>query len=230
MSSGDGCFGPGAGSNAAVGRAVRLVMSLVGDARPGRGDPSPLGMPAKISACIAEREDVSPWPPLHVRRGHDAASSVVTAFAITGCWQISEPSTSVDDVVHQVIHGMINVGQCSQPRLPQSGEQLLLLSPPIASILAARFASVDELRDALFATVRVPMDWLPPYKRSSTRERLTELGIDWDGVRVPLAEGADAFEILVAGGDAGVQSMGMSTLTLSRSASASVASSSAGAA
>jgi hypothetical protein len=227
VSSGDGCFGPGAGANLAIGRAVRLVMALVGDARPGRGDPSPLGMPAKVGACFAERDDASPWPPLHVRRGAAPGSSAVTAFAITGCWQISEPSKSVDDVVHQVLHGMISPGQCSQPRLPQSGEQLLLVTPPIAALLAERFAGVEDLQRALFETVRVPLAWVPPYKRSSSRERLTALGIAWDGEHVPLAEGAHAFEVLVAGGDAGVQSLGLSTLTLSRSATVAVDASSA---
>ena len=207
------------GQRHGLGRAVRLVMALVGDARPGRGDPSPLGMPAKLGACFAERVDASPWPPLHVRRGAHVGSSAVTAFAITGCWQISEPSKNVDDVVHQLLHGMINTGQCSQPRLPQSGEQLLLVTPPIAALLAERFPRVEDLQHALFETVRVPLAWVPPYKRSSTRERLAELGITWDGQGVPLAEDAQAFTVLVAGGDAGVQSLGMSTLTLSRSAS-----------
>jgi hypothetical protein len=180
-------------------------------------------MPAKVGACFAEREDASPWPSLHRRRGGDPSSSAVTAFAVTGCWQISEPSKSVDDVVHQLLHGMISAGQCSQPRLPQSGEQLLLVSPPIAALLAVRFPDVADLQQALFETVRVPFDWIPPYKRPSTRDRLAELGITWDGDRVPLAEDAQAFEVLVAGGDAGVQSLGMSTLTLSRSASSLIA-------
>jgi hypothetical protein len=219
---GDGCFGPGAGANVAVGRAVRLVMMLVGDGRPGTGDPSPLGMPTKIAACFAEREDASPWPSLHRRRGGAPGTSAVTAFAMTGCWQISEPSTAVDDVVHQLLHGMISAGQCSQPRLPQSGEQLLVVTPPIAAVLAQRYPDVDDLRQALFETVRVPFAWLPPYKRSSTRERLTALGITWDGELVPLAEGPHAFDVLVTGGDAGVQSLGVSTLTLSRSASVEV--------
>jgi hypothetical protein len=223
VSSLDGCFGPGAGANVAIGRAVRLVMLLVGEGRPGRGDPAPLGMPAKVGACFAEREDASPWPSLHHRRGGAVGTSAVTAFAITGCWQISEPSKSVDDVVHQLLHGMINTGQCSQPRLPQSGEQLLLVSPPIAGLLAQRFPDVRALQQALFETVRVPLEWVPPYKRAATVERLEELGTAWDGRLVPLAEDADAFVVLVAGGDAGVQSLGLSTLTLSRSATAVVA-------
>jgi hypothetical protein len=218
MSSADGCFGPGAGTNLAIGRAVRLVMALVGAARAGAGDPSTLGMPAKLAACIAEREEASPWPSLATRRGVVDASGAVSVFAITGTWQITEPSGAAADVAHQILHGMISPGQCSQPRLPQSGEQILLVSPPIAMLLAERFPNVADLQQALFETVRIPLDWVPPYKRSATHERIAELGIAWDGRMVPLAEGPEAFAVLVAGGDAGVQSMGMSTLTLSRSA------------
>lgn len=222
MATGTGAFGPAAGANLAIGRAVRLVLLVVGGGRVGDGDPATLGMPAKVGACLAERTDASPWPSLAARRGVPAADTGVFAFAVTGMWQITEPSTAVDDVVHQVLHGMIAPGQCSQPRLPQSGEQLLLLSPPIARVLALRFPDVGALQRALFDTVRIPMDWVPPYKRDATRARLDELGVARRDDLVPLVESPDAYVVVVSGGDAGVQSMGMSTLTLSRSGTAVV--------
>lgn len=222
MVSGTGAFGPAAGTNLVIGRAIRLVLLVVGGGRVGDGDPATLGMPAKLGACLAERTDASPWPSLAVRRGHSPDATVVCAFPITGMWQITEPSTAVDDVVHQVVHGMISPGQCSQPRLPQSGEQLLVVSPPIAALLAVRHPDVTSLQRELFETVRVPMTWVPEYKRAATRARIEELGIETHGDLVPIAESPEAFVVVVAGGDAGVQSMGMSTLTLSRSACAAV--------
>ena len=222
MAPGTGSLGPAAGTNFAIGRVARLVLLVVGGARVGDGDPASLGMPAKLSACCAERIDASPWPSLAVRRGFEPRDTAVFAFPITGMWQISEPNTVVDDVVHQLLHGMISPGQCSQPRLPQSGEQLLVVTPPIARLLAVRFPDIADLRRALFETVRVPMEWVPPYKRVATRARLDELGIAWHGDLVPLAENPESFVVVVTGGDAGVQSMGMSTLTLSRSAAALV--------
>lgn len=222
MVSGTGSLGPGAGTNVAIGRVARLVMLGIGGGRVGDGDPASLGMPAKISACCAERADASPWPSLAARRGFGPDDSAVFAFPITGMWQISEPSTAPDEVAHQVLHGMISPGQSSQPRLPQSGEQLLVVTPPIAHLLAATFASVADLQRALFETARIPMDWVPPYKRDATRARLDDLGIAWRDDLVPLAESPDAYVVVVSGGDAGVQSMGMSTLTLSRSSAALV--------
>jgi hypothetical protein len=176
VASGTGCFGPGIGTNVTIGRAARLVLMLVGGGVPGDGDPATHGMPAKLSACIAERSD-SPWPLLGARRGF--AGSSITVFAITGTWQVSEPATTVDDIVHQVLHGMINMGQCSQ--------------------------------------LRVPLGWVPPYKRDATLARCAELGLDTSDGCVPITESPAAFSPLVAGGEAGVQSFGISTLTLSRS-------------
>lgn len=219
---GTGALGPAAGTNMAIGRAIRLVLLVVGGGRVGDGDPATLGMPAKIAAVCAERTDASPWPGLAERRGAPAGAAAVIAFAITGMWPITEPSGGIDDIVHQVVHGMISPGQCSQPRLPQAGEQLLVLSPPIAQVLATRFPSVADLKAALFSTVRIPMAWVPPYKREPTRARLAELGIAWRDDLVPLVESPEAYEVIVVGGDAGVQSMGMSTLTLCRSAGALV--------
>ena len=83
---------------------ARLVMSTIGGGRVGDGDPSSLGMPAKLSACCAERIDASPWPSLATRRGFAIGQTAVSVFPITGMWQISEPSTAVGDVVHQILH------------------------------------------------------------------------------------------------------------------------------
>ncbi len=166
---------------------ARLLLIGVGGGRVGDSDPPrTLGMPAKLSACVAERVDASPWPSLAQRHGFRDADTAVFTFAITGMWQISEPTTVVDDVVHQLLHGMISPGQCSQPRLPQSGEQLLVVSPPIAQLLAVRFPTVADLQQALFETVRIPMSWVPSYEREATRARLAELGIAWRDDLMPI--------------------------------------------
>src|SRR5207244_4952554 len=71
---GPGCFGPVFRPNATIGRAIRLILMNVGGAWPGRHDMATQGSPAKFAYCIAEREDASPWGPLH------AGANVVTVF------------------------------------------------------------------------------------------------------------------------------------------------------
>src|SRR4029453_14384090 len=73
-------FGPGFRANATIGRAIRLVMTTIGGGVPQHTDKSTLGNPAKYTCCFAEHEAASPWAPLHVERGFDAATSTVTAF------------------------------------------------------------------------------------------------------------------------------------------------------
>src|SRR5260370_3031424 len=77
---GSGCFGPGFRANATIGRAVRLILMNVGGAWPGRHDMATQGSPAKFSYAIAEREEESPWEPLHVGLGFGPDQSVVTVY------------------------------------------------------------------------------------------------------------------------------------------------------
>ncbi|MGI9599071.1 MAG: hypothetical protein ACR2QK_23105 [Acidimicrobiales bacterium] len=51
-----------------IGRAVRLTLINLLDVRPGGIDRSTLGHPGKISYCVAEDEETSPWPSLAAER------------------------------------------------------------------------------------------------------------------------------------------------------------------
>lgn len=78
IAAGFGALGPGHRANASIGRAVRLCMMNIGDARPGVSDMALLGHPGKFSFCLAEDERSSPWESLARSRGHSADDSVVT--------------------------------------------------------------------------------------------------------------------------------------------------------
>lgn len=90
MNSGAGAFGPGFRANASLGRAVRLLMMNLGGARPGHGDMSTQGSPAKYSFCIAENEAATPWDPYRVQQGYAQEDSTVTVAAL-------EPPHNVGD-------------------------------------------------------------------------------------------------------------------------------------
>jgi hypothetical protein len=83
----DGTFNALASSDRAttvIGRAIRLALCNLLDARPGDVDRSTLGHPGKISYCIAEDEENSPWLPLAEERDvpkHASAVTVMTAGA-----------------------------------------------------------------------------------------------------------------------------------------------------
>ena len=78
IAGGFGALGPGHRANASIGRALRLCMMNIGDARPGVSDMALLGHPGKFGFCLAEDETASPWESLSVSAGYDPDESVVT--------------------------------------------------------------------------------------------------------------------------------------------------------
>lgn len=71
--------GGGAHANAAIGRAVKLLLWNAGGASPGEPVKEVFGHPGRYAFCVAE-SPASPWPPLHQARGINTDSGV-TVFA-----------------------------------------------------------------------------------------------------------------------------------------------------
>ena len=74
-------LGQGNRANAAIGRALQLVIRNIGEGRPQEVDRATLGNPGKLSYCFAEDEEGSSWEPLSVERGLKPGQSAVTVFA-----------------------------------------------------------------------------------------------------------------------------------------------------
>ncbi|TMC14932.1 MAG: thioredoxin, partial [Chloroflexi bacterium] len=84
MNSGVNVLGQGNRANSTIGRALQLVVRNVGGGRPDGVDRATLGSPGKLGFCFAEREEDSPWEPLHVELGFRPEQSTVTLFAGQG--------------------------------------------------------------------------------------------------------------------------------------------------
>jgi hypothetical protein len=74
-------LGQGNRANAAIGRALQLVIRNIGGGRPQEVDRATLGNPGKYTYCFAEDEEGSSWEPLSVERGLPPGRSAVTVFA-----------------------------------------------------------------------------------------------------------------------------------------------------
>jgi hypothetical protein len=72
-------------ANATIGRAVRLILMNVLGNIPGQMDRSTLGHPGKVTFCIAEDEEDSPWRPVAQERGVTAGASVTNRESIPLC-------------------------------------------------------------------------------------------------------------------------------------------------
>lgn len=116
-------FGQGWRSNATIGRAVRFICTNIGGALPGELDRATFGHSGKFSYCIGEKEEVSPWPPLHVDRGFEAFQSTVTVFA-------GASPRVIDDHGSNTAEGILNT-ICLNLAVPgiADGEIVIVLSP-----------------------------------------------------------------------------------------------------
>lgn len=74
-------LGQGNRANAAIGRALQLVIRNIGGGRPQEVDRATLGNPGKYTYCFAEDEEGSSWEPLAVEHGIAPGRSAVTVFA-----------------------------------------------------------------------------------------------------------------------------------------------------
>jgi hypothetical protein len=81
-------------ATAAIGRALRLALINLLDARPGGIDRSTLGHPGKFSFCIAEDEEDTSWQPLSVFRGIPEGTSAVTVMGAMAPRQIMNEWTT----------------------------------------------------------------------------------------------------------------------------------------
>lgn len=103
----DGTFNALASSDRAttsIGRAIRLILYNLLDARPGDVDRSTLGHPGKLSYCIAEDEDNSPWLPLAQERGVPQFASAVTVMAAGAPRQLmNEWTTNPEEILDTFI-------------------------------------------------------------------------------------------------------------------------------
>ena len=75
-----GSLSPGNIANAAIGRAVGLIVKNIGGARKAIEDMGVIGNPGKYSLVIGEDEEQSPWKSLSVERGFTKEDNTVTVF------------------------------------------------------------------------------------------------------------------------------------------------------
>jgi len=205
MNASTGCMGQANRANGTIGRAVRLVMMNVGGAYPGDGDrPGAIdratqGTPAKWSFCFAENEAASPWGPFRVELGFAVEDSVVTVAAVEGPHNINDHhSDSGEEILFTIAETMATPGANT---LYMGGDQLVVLGPEHAAVIAGSGFSVADIQQYLFEHARVPVSRIGAKKLDEAatwgvyRERLETFG-----GRIPIAYAPEDIRIVVAGG------------------------------
>ncbi len=138
INSGTGALSPGDIANAAIGRAIGLIVKNIGGARKGVEDMGTFGNPAKYSMVLAENEEESPWEPLHVSQGLDREESALTVSFPNCHWTLWPTATDEKTLLRTIEEGLTPSGA------GQTWTSVLLL-PSHAKTLADRGWSKEAL-------------------------------------------------------------------------------------
>jgi hypothetical protein len=193
------CLGPGSWANAALGRALRLILQNLGGGLPGEIDKATHGQPGKYLFCCAEHETANPWEPLHVERGFAREDSTVTVVGVLGTWNINTHAKDAADLLRVIGDTMAFPGSSDYVH---GGEPWLMLAPEHAHLLSREGLSKLDVKRRLWEGSKLAVSRLAAKdvgRVQSARE--DELGTLQASTKLPISVKAEDIGILVAGGD-----------------------------
>lgn len=206
VNSGQGALSPGDIANAAIGRAMGLIIKNIGGARKGIEDMGVMGNPMKYTAVIAEDEEGSPWDPLHVQEGFNKENSTITVFSPNSYYQVIGYSTDAKGILSTIIY---NLGPGRR-----DGDTCVLLNEAHARILADNGWTKKEVITFITEHAYVPFTHHPYYWGSHVKESTKKLMPvnphdnillipDPNRIRIVVTGGAGSFLALVRGSSGG---------------------------
>jgi len=203
MNAGFNVFGPGNRANAAIGRAIRLILMNVGGGRPGDLDKSTLGHPGKYTFCIAENEEASPWAPYHVEQGYRAGDSTVFCIAAEGPHSVTNHvSHDPEGILDSIVSAMSTI---AHNNAVTSGSCAVVIGPEHAATIAAHGWTRSDVRQYLWMNTKNTYDDISfqgRYGRIYNRN-LPRWYRRQPGARIPIVPAPGDIHLFVAGGSAG---------------------------
>jgi hypothetical protein len=108
INSGSGTLSPGDMANAAIGRALGLIVKNIGGIRKGIEDMAVIGNPLKYTAVIAENEEESPWNPFHVEQGLQKEDASVTVASGNSFRIVTANGTDDKGILSAVVQAIMD--------------------------------------------------------------------------------------------------------------------------
>jgi len=170
---GSGSLSPGNLPNAAIGRALGLIVKNIGGARKAIEDMGVIGNPAKYSLVIGENEEDSPWQPLQVERGFKKEDNTVTVFFPNSYMQSIPRETTAQGIAQ----ALADLGPWNM--------SCLIVIPSHAALLSSEGWTKEKLKEFVLKNARSPF-------RGATNAG--------DLLSQPQGPDSDGLMILVAGG------------------------------
>jgi hypothetical protein len=151
---GVGVMSPGNIANAAIGRALGLIVKNIGGIRKGVEDMGNMGNPGKYTLVLGENEEQSPWEPLHVQQGFKKDDSVVTIFMPNSHMQSVVYGTSDDLILRTIAY---NIAPSKR------GTTCILFGPGHAKVLADNGWTKEDVISFITEYARAPLGHTPFY-------------------------------------------------------------------
>ncbi len=175
---GSGALSPGDIANAAIGRAVGLIVKNIGGARKGIEDMGVIGNPSKYTLVIGESEEESPWEPLHVERGYKKEDNTLTVFFPNSYTQSVPRGTSAEGIAQ------------SLAAMGPWGMSCLIVIPSHAKVLADAGWTKEKLKEFILQNAANPFR---SYDEDSDVLSEPPRAVDTDGLMLLVAGGPGAW-------------------------------------
>jgi hypothetical protein len=177
------------GPNPALGRALGLIVRNLAGFRPARNYMGTFGYP--LPFVLAEDPSTNPWPSFHVEQGFDEHDSTVTVGVTNNWGASSEPSATPDMSAAEVALELL----CREipkkfrlydfPTIGPKAETVmvtLVLSPPVAKLLADAGYSKRAVREHVHEHARMPLrefEWIThhTFPRGVTVRQKAQAGV-----------------------------------------------------
>jgi hypothetical protein len=209
FNAGGNLFGSGNRANAAIGRAIRLIVLNIGKEIPGSSDPATHGQPGKYTFCIAEAEAESPWEPLHIEMGFAKEQSTVSLIGAGAPQNLFTYGCKNGLEILETFVGAL--GGLGHNNILFPTGPLLVISPEHAHTLARDGFSKRAVKQYIFDKARIPLKCFAEGSQRGIRERRSRwFEIVGDPDHIGVADHANDIVIVVAGG-AGIHSQFLPT-------------------
>jgi hypothetical protein len=204
MNTGINCLGQGNRANMTIGRALQLIVRNVGGGRPGEVDRATFGNPGKLSFCIAEDEEGSPWQPLSVDLGAEAGTNTVTLFPGEGPRNIIDQISRDPDSLARSFAACLRT--VHHPKMVMGFDCMLVIGPEHARVFHQGGWDKAKLQARLMELLMIPgselvrgagdiQEGLPEGVRNATIPKFRPGGI----LIVQAGGGAGLFSAIIGG-------------------------------
>ena len=147
---GQGCLGPGAWANAAIGRAVNLVLINTCRSVPGVCDLSCISSQAEFTFCFAEESEMTPWTTINAERFDERTTTVLVLKAEPPRDIIDFLSVEAEDLLDTIVDSCTTLGS-NNAYMP--GSLIVVLVPDHAEMLRRDGWDKDKIRQHLHERV-----------------------------------------------------------------------------